>query len=121
MKSFTPSRTGFAPVHWALLGWAVATFLVGLLPEGVGDGPRTFNALLFLTLGPGCALMLVLVDVLPLSTAMVVALGSSLGVLLLSSQVLLVMGLWRHSTVTALVGAVTVVLVLAPWRGLEES
>jgi hypothetical protein len=121
MTSFAAPRASLAPVHWALLGWAVATFSVGLLPEGVGDGLRTVNALVFLTLGPGCALLLVLVDVMPLPTALVVSLGASLGVLLLSSQVLLVMGLWRHSTVTALVATVTVGLVLAPWPDLAEG
>jgi hypothetical protein len=121
MKSFAPPRASLGTVRWALRGWAVATFLGGLLPEGVGDGLRTFNALVFLTLGPGCALLLVLRDVMPLPTALVVALGASLGVLLLSSQVLLVMGLWRHSTVTGLVATVTVGLVLAPWPNFEES
>lgn len=121
MKSFAPSHPTLAPAQWLLLGWAAVTFAVDLLPEGVGAELRTFNALLFLALGPGCALMLVLIHVVPLPTAMVVALGSSLGVLLLSSQVLLLMGLWRHSAVTGLVAAVTVVLVLAARRGLDES
>jgi hypothetical protein len=123
MKSFALAvpRTRLTPVQWTLLGWALTTTLVGLLPQGVGGGVRAFNALLFLSLGPGCALMLLLVGVLPLATALVVALGSSLGVLLLASQLLLLMSLWRDWSVTALVAMVTVALVLAPSHGLEEG
>lgn len=123
MKSlaFALPRTRLTPVQWALLGWAVTTTLVGLLPEGVGGGLRAFNALLFLSLGPGCALMLLLVGVIPLATALVVALGSSLGVLLLTSQLLLLMSLWRDWSVTALVAMVTVALVLTPSHSLDES
>jgi hypothetical protein len=123
MKSivFALPRTRLTPVQWALLGWAFVSTMVGLLPEGVGGGLRAFNALLFLSLGPGCALMLLLIGVIPLATALVVALGSSLGVLLLTSQLLLLMSLWRDWTVTALVAMVTVALVLAPSHSLEES
>jgi hypothetical protein len=121
MKSFALPRARLTPVQWTLLGWAFVTTMVGLLPEGVGGGLRAFNALLFLSLGPGCALMLLLIGVIPLATALVVALGSSLGVLLLTSQLLLLMSLWRDWTVTALVAMVTVALVLAPPHSLEES
>lgn len=123
MKSFalaTP-HPRLTPVQWTLLGWALTTTVVGLLPEGVGGGLRAFNALLFLSLGPGCALMLLLIGVLPLATALVVALGSSLGVLLLASQLLLLMSLWRDWSVTALVALVTVALVLAASRNHEEG
>ncbi len=121
MRTSTPLRVNLAPVHWALLGWAGATFLLGLLPEGVGGGLRVVNALLFMALGPGCALLLRLIGVLPLATAIVVALGSSLGILLLCSQVLLLMSLWRDWSVTALVAVVTVVLVFAMSHGVEEG
>jgi hypothetical protein len=123
MKSFavvTP-HIRLTPVQWTLLGWALTTTVVGLLPEGVGGGLRAFNALLFLSLGPGCALMLLLIGVLPLATALVVALGSSLGVLLLTSQLLLLMSLWRDWSVTALVALVTVALVIAASRNHEEG
>ena len=118
--AFSSSRTRLTPVHWTLLGWALVTTMAGLLPEGVGGGLRAFNALLFLSLGPGCALMLLLVGVIPLATALVVALGSSLGVLLLTSQVLLLMSLWHDWSVTVLVAMVTVALVLTPSHSLEE-
>lgn len=123
MKSFavvTP-HIRLTPVQWTLLGWALTTTVVGLLPEGVGGGLRAFNALLFLSLGPGCALMLLLIGVLPLATALVVALGSSLGVLLLASQLLLLMSLWRDWSATALVALVTVALVLAASRNHDEG
>jgi hypothetical protein len=96
-----------------IMAWAVASYLVALLPAGTGGLPRAVNAVAFMMLGPGCALMLALARVFPAALAGVLALAGSLATLLLSSQVLLILGLWSAWRVAALVTWVTVALVLA--------
>ncbi|HET9499734.1 MAG TPA: hypothetical protein VFO98_05705 [Marmoricola sp.] len=116
MSTLTTMRVRFGWAQWLLLAWAVVTFLLSLLPEGVGHDPRALNALLFLCLGPACALMLLLRGALPASGAAVVALGASLGILVLSSQLLLILGAWTAGGVTAIVAVVTIVVAFTPWR-----
>ena len=99
-----------------LVAWALGTFLVSLLPEGVGGAPRLVDVVLFLCLGPACALVVLLMRSMPPSVAGVVALGSSLAILVLSSQVLVLLGVWGFSSVTGIVCLVTVVLVVVAGR-----
>jgi hypothetical protein len=96
-----------------VMAWAVASYLVALLPAGTGGLPRAVNAVVFMTLGPGCALMLALARSFPPAVAGVIAVAGSLTTLLLSSQLLLMLGLWAAWRVAALVTWVTVALVLA--------
>jgi hypothetical protein len=60
--------------------------------------------------------MLLLRGALPASGAAVVALGASLGILVLSSQLLLILGAWTAGGVTAIVAVVTIVVAFTPWR-----
>jgi hypothetical protein len=99
--------------HILVMAWALASYLVALLPAGTGGVPRAVNAVVFMTLGPGCAAMLWLTRLFPLALASVIAVACSLTTLLLSSQVLLVLGQWSAWRVAALVTWVTVALVLA--------
>lgn len=108
----TPHRVGW--LQLLIMAWALTTFLVSLLPEGMGDDPRALNALVFLCVGPGCALLGWLMRSMPPSVAGVVALGSSLAILVLSSQILLLVDAWRAWAVTAIVAIVTVALALLP-------
>ncbi|MBA2465531.1 MAG: hypothetical protein H0V42_11245 [Nocardioidaceae bacterium] len=100
-----------------ILAWAVLSFLVALLPGGVGGVPRVVNAVLFMTLGPGCALMALLLfrRSLPAWSAAlagVVAIAASLTILVLSSQLLLMVGLWTVGSVAGAVTLATIALVL---------
>lgn len=96
-----------------VMAWAVASYLVALLPAGTGGLPRAINAVLFMTLGPACGLMLALTRVFPAAVSAVIAIAGSLATLLLSSQLLLLLGLWSAWRVAALVTWVTIALVLA--------
>jgi hypothetical protein len=112
-----------------VLAWTGLSFLLSLLPQGVGGAPRVVNAVLFMALGPACALMVLLLDrvaaspgytgprgklpVLSPALAAVVSVGVSLTVLVLSSQALLMTGLWRIWTVVMVVTVVTGALTLA--------
>lgn len=98
----------------ALACWAAVSLAVALLPAGDGGTVRALNALAFLTLGPACALGVVLTGVVPPAVSWVVALTASLTVLLLSSQLLLLIGLWSVGGVTALV-ALTVGALVVDW------
>jgi hypothetical protein len=96
-----------------VLAWAVTSYLVALLPAGAGGLPRVVNGVLFMTLGPACALGLALTRRFPAGVATVMAIAGSLATLLVSSQLLLVLGLWSAWRVAALVTWVTMALVLA--------
>jgi hypothetical protein len=107
------SFTRLGRAQLLVMAWAVASYLVALLPVGTGGLPRAVNAVVFMTLGPGCALMLALIRAFPPALAGVVAVAGSLTTLLLSSQVLLLLGVWTAWRVAALVTWVTVAVVLA--------
>jgi hypothetical protein len=107
------------PVQLVLLGWALVSFLVALSPAGTGGLPRVLDEVVFLTLGPGCALMVLLCRTLPPPVAGVLSIAASLTVLVLSSMLLLVVGGWTVWGVAALVTAATAVFTLVPsgmWR-----
>ena len=112
MNALTMTPVWFQRSRLLLMAWALATFLLSLLPGDVGGQPRLVNAVLFLCLGPACALVILLRRSMPLSVACVVAIGSSFAILVLSSQLLLLLGVWESSSVTAIVGMVTVVLAV---------
>jgi hypothetical protein len=100
----------------ALLTWATVSFLIALLPSGAGGLARAVNAVVFMTLGPACALAVLLVRAVPAAVAGVVAVAASLTVLVLSSQMLLIIGVWAPWRVAALVALTTIALVLVPIR-----
>jgi hypothetical protein len=100
----------------ALLTWATVSFLIALLPSGAGGLARAVNAVVFMTLGPACALAVLLVRAVPPAVAGVVAVAASLTVLVLSSQMLLIIGVWAPWRVAALVALTTIALVLVPIR-----
>jgi len=112
--------TRYRPAQVALVCWAATSLLVAMLPAGVGGWPRTLNAVVFLVFGPGCALAWHLGRSVPPAVAAVIALAASLAVLLLSSQLLLILGLWAPWGVTALVYLATVGLVAVPVRKPAE-
>ncbi len=121
MMSITEFMSRVRPIQLVLVGWALLSFAVALLPEGVGGSPRAVNAVLFLTLGPGCAMLLLLFRSLTPAVAVVVAMGTSLAILVLGSQALLILGMWRSSGVTLLVALATIGLTLLPSvRGDEQ-
>ena len=103
-----------------LLTWATASLVLALLPSGVGGPARAVNAIVFLTLGPACALAALLVRRVPPAVAGVIAVAASLTGLVLSSQLLLLIGLWAPWGITALVALTTVALVLVPVRMWAE-
>ena len=104
-----------------LAGWAALSVVVALLPPGAGGLARVLNAVVFLSLGPGCALGSLLATRLPRAVLPVVALAASLTVLLLSSQVLLALGMWTAWRVAALVGAATIALAAIQVRTAKEE
>jgi hypothetical protein len=112
--------TRYRPAQVALVCWAATSLLVAMLPAGAGGWPRTLNAVVFLVFGPGCALAWHLGRSVPPAVAAVIALAASLAVLLLSSQLLLILGLWAPWGVTALVYLATVGLVAVPVRKPAE-
>lgn len=100
-----------------ILAWAVLSFSIALLPNGVGGVPRVVNAVLFMTLGPGCALLTLLlyprsVPAWSVALAGVVSVAASLTILVLSSQLLLMVGLWTVGGVAGAVTLATVALVV---------
>jgi hypothetical protein len=106
-----------------LLAWAAVSFLAALLPAGVGGIPRAVNAIVFLALGPGCALLVFLVRSLPVVVSAVIAIAVSLTVLVLSSQMLLLLGVWTYWGVAAIVAWFTVALTVMPallWTDVNE-
>ena len=106
----------FRPAQLALAAWAEVSVLVAILPEGVGGWPRAVNAIAFLTLGPACAVAWHLGRTVPAAAAAVIAIAASLTVLVLSSQLLLILGLWAPWGVTALVALVILARVVVPLR-----
>jgi hypothetical protein len=100
----------------ALLTWATVSFLIALLPSGAGGLARAVNAVVFMTLGPACALAVLLVRAVPAAVAGVVAVAASLTVLVQSSQMLLIIVVWAPWRVAALVALTTIALVLVPIR-----
>ena len=108
--------TRYRPAQLALVCWAATSLLVAELPAGVGGWPRTLNAVVFLVFGPGCALAWHLGRSVPPAVAATIALATSLAVLLISSQLLLILGMWAPWGVTALVAVATVGLVVMPGR-----
>jgi hypothetical protein len=114
------TTTRFRVLQVALLTWATVSFLMALLPSGVGGLARAVNAVVFMTLGPACALAGLLVRAVPPAVAGVIAVAASLTVLVLSSQMLLIMGLWAPWRVAALVALTTIALVLGPIRRWTE-
>ncbi|WP_137119907.1 hypothetical protein [Segeticoccus rhizosphaerae] len=103
----------------ALLGWTLASLALSLLPAGALGPPRAVNAVVFVGFGPGCALMVRLVGSWSVSVCSVLAIAVSLTVLILSSQLLLIIGAWSVPGVAALVALVTVVLTVTPSRSRE--
>lgn len=107
-----------------LLLWAAASLLLAFLPVGAGGLPRAVNAVVFMTLGPAVALMVLLTlparsrsrrgAALPPALAGVISLATSLTVLVLSSELLLLTGLWSAWGVAAMVAVATVTLTLVP-------
>ena len=95
--------------------WADLSFLLALLPQGVGGVPRAVNAVLFMTLGPACAVMFLLRS-LPPVVAVVVGIGVSLGTLILASQTLLILGIWSAWGVAGIVAIATIGLTLLSER-----
>jgi hypothetical protein len=106
----------FRPPQVALLTWATVSFLLALLPTGTGGTVRAVNAVSFLTLGPACAIVLLLSRRVPPAVAGVIGVAASLTVLMLSSQLLLITGIWAPWGVAALVALITVALVVVPIR-----
>jgi hypothetical protein len=104
----------------ALPIWATVSLLLALLPSGVGGLARAVNAVLFLTMGPGCAVAGLLARRLPPAVVGVVAVATSLTVLLLSSQMLLIVGMWAPWRVAALVALATIGLVVVQIRASRE-
>lgn len=104
----------------AVSGWAAVSLVVALLPPGAGGPARAVNAVLFLTAGPGCALAGLLGGRVPWAMAASVAVAASLAVLLLSSQLLLILGLWAPWRVAALAALATIVLVVFWIRSCGE-
>lgn len=115
MTPFSNLRSSPALRH-ALPVWAAVTVAAAPLPTGVGGWPRVVNALVFLLLGPAVAVLPVLARLVDPSVAAVIAVAGSLTVLVLSSQLLLALGVWSPTGVAAVVGVTTVVLSLAPVR-----
>jgi hypothetical protein len=104
----------------ALTTWAAVSLLLALLPAGAGGLARAVNAAVFLTLGPACALAGLLAGRVPPAVAGVIAVAASLTVLVLSSQILLIVGLWAPWRVAALVAVIAVALVMVPIRVRTE-
>ena len=107
-------------VQAAISVWAVASFVVALWPPGVGGLARAVNAVLFMTFGPACALVIVLTRQVDRAIALAVSVAASLTILVLASQLLLVTGLWAAWRVAGIVAFATVALALLPaWRARE--
>jgi hypothetical protein len=100
--------------------WAALTAVLALLPAGTGGWARAVNALLFLTAGPGCAVATLLARRLPAGAVMVVSVATSLVVLLLGSQLLLVLGIWAPWRVASIVALTTIALVVVGIRDRSE-
>jgi hypothetical protein len=110
----------FRVLQVALLTWATVSFLIALLPPGTGGSARAVNAVVFMTLGPACALARLLLHAVSPAVVGVIAVAASLTVLVLSSQMLLIMGLWAPWRVAALVALTTIALVLFPLPEVNE-
>jgi len=109
-------------VQAAISVWAVASFVVALWPPGVGGLARAVNAVLFMTFGPACALVIVLTRQVDRAIALAVSVAASLTILVLASQLLLVTGLWAAWRVAGIVAFATVALALLPaWRAREAD
>jgi hypothetical protein len=100
----------------ALTGWATVSVVISVLPPGFGGSARAVNAVVFLTFGPACAIASLLARAVHLALAAVIAIAASLTVLLFSSQILLILGLWAPWRVAALVALTTVGLTWVPTR-----
>jgi hypothetical protein len=116
VRGSTMTMTRFRVLHVGLLTWATLSFFIALLPSGTGGLVRAVNAVVFLTLGPACALAVLLARAVPPAVAWVIAIAASLTVLVLSSQMLLIIGLWAPWRVAALVSSTTIALVLVQIR-----
>ena len=103
-----------------LVTWAVGSLLLALLPPGVGGSGRALNAVLFMTMGPAFAVGTVLLDRVTTAVATVIALATSLTLLVLSSEGLLMLGLWSPWRVAALVALATVAPTVIPIRRGRE-
>ena len=99
--------------------WADLSFLLALLPHGVGGVPRAVNAVLFMTLGPACAVLLLLRS-LPPVVAVVVGMGVSLGTLIRASQALLILGIWTAWGVAGIVAITTIGLTLLSEHSFKD-
>jgi hypothetical protein len=120
MTITTMTTKGPQALRLSLSTWAAVSFLLALLPPGAGGLVRAVNAVLFMTMGPGCALAGLLARRLPPAVVGVVAVATSLTVLLLSSQMLLIVGMWAPWRVAALVALTTMVLVVVQIRTSTE-
>lgn len=101
----------------AYSSWAVASFLLALLPPDAGGPGRALNAVLFLTLGPAGPTAAVLGRRMPPAVIAVIAIGVSLSALVLLSQALLVVGWWAAWRVAGLVALLTIGLAIVPVLG----
>jgi hypothetical protein len=92
---------------WLLVAWAVTSATLALLPAGAGGWPRATDVLIFMVFGPVCLTVLARPS-LPLPVAVTAGLGVSLGLLVVTSQALLLLQVWRPWAVTALIAVATV-------------
>jgi hypothetical protein len=77
MTMSSSTMRGPRALQLALTIWATASLLLAPLPSGVGGLARVVNAVLFLTMGPGCALAGLLARRLPPAVVGVVAVATS--------------------------------------------
>lgn len=113
--------TRLLPSQQALLGWAGASLALAFLPTGTGGPVRAINAVAFLCFGPGCAVMVRLAGSWSASVCSVIAIAVSFTVLVLSSQLLLILGAWSAPGVATLVALVTIALAVAPFPSRAEA
>ena len=97
----------------ALVVWAIASLVIAMLPAGVGGAVRAVNEVTFLTLGPAFAVISVL-RTLPVVVAGVIGVGVSLTTLILSSQLLLMLGIWTPWGAAVIVAATTIAFAVLP-------
>ena len=104
-----------------LVAWALGSAYVALAPVGWGGIPRVVNAVAFMMLGPAVAIMWRLLRRTPVAAfspplAFVIAMATSLSVLVLSSITLLLLGVWTVEGVVAVVTATVVSVAVWPHR-----
>jgi len=128
-----------------LLVWCFVSTFLGVLPAGVGGVPRALNSIVYMLMGPGIAMAMLLQRRHPISqqhphaplgtaglspAARAVVAGTfSLTLLVLSNLVLLLTGVWSVASSVAAVTIGAVVVTLWPtspeaepeWHLAEED